>query len=142
MNGNPSSDRQVGDLNPPPRGSAPGARRASHVLVTLLAETLDKHHPAPVWCACGWRAPLSLNDTTSDRNQTRAHVAAEQARAVAAWIEADEQVETIHSALAVAFGGRSAVTASVALAALARTGVAWVVDRTAHEEETDDPAHS
>lgn len=36
---------------------------------------LSEHYPSPVWCKCGWRAPLSLNDTGSDRQQTMGHVA-------------------------------------------------------------------
>ena len=38
---------------------------------------LMNHYPDPVWCKCGWRAPLSLNDTKSDRDQTLWHVAEE-----------------------------------------------------------------
>lgn len=44
-------------------------------LRAAMLAVLTEHYPNPVWCKCGWRASLSLNDTQSDRQQTLGHVA-------------------------------------------------------------------
>ena len=41
-----------------------------------MRQTLRDHRPYPAGsdqCYCGWRSPISLNDTESDRDQHRAH---------------------------------------------------------------------
>ena len=53
-----------------------------------IAEVLAEHYPSPVWCKCGWKASLSLNDSGSDRQQTLHHVAEALAPLLAAEREA------------------------------------------------------
>jgi hypothetical protein len=86
-------------------------------LPSLLAEVSERHEwetprgYAFVVCSCG--------EEFAEEHQARTHVAAELTEAVAAWIEADEQVEAVRD--------RSGLSVSeiaptvVALAALART---------------------
>lgn len=113
-------------------------------LATLLAETLAEHRKwrlddsSPLvtrWlCSCGQAFPLVTSRTETSHD---IHAAAELARTVAAWIEADEQVEVVEQAVAGEFyamqGGDPAWSeapkanegdrsvACTALAALART---------------------
>lgn len=108
-------------------------------LASLLAEVLARHQPSR------WRSFTNDNEILrccgqDFGNATRkgkrgddergwdawlAHVAAEQAKAVATWIEADEQVEAVAEKIARADGymtdGEARSCARAALVALARS---------------------